>query len=109
VSRLTPVARYSADLSPYGLYDTAGNAREWVADWYQADAFEQLLSRKGGTVRDPAGPKAAGAGEQKVVKGGATDWRLTNRVGVVSNQRLPDVGFRCVVRLRPLGKGKIGR
>ncbi|MFM8289434.1 MAG: formylglycine-generating enzyme family protein [Planctomycetaceae bacterium] len=109
VSRLTPVARYSADLSPYGLYDTAGNAREWVADWYQPDAFEQLLSRKGGAVRDPTGPKPAGANEQKVVKGGAADWRLTSRVGVVSNQRLPDVGFRCVVRLRPQGKGKVGK
>lgn len=108
VLRLTAVAQYPADLSPYGLYDTAGNAREWVADWYQPDAFQQLLTQKGSALRDPTGPKAVGAEEQKVVKGGGEDWRLTKREGVVSNQRLPDVGFRCVVRLRTQGKMKPG-
>jgi len=106
--RLTAVALFPADLSPYGLYDTAGNAREWVADWYHPDAFAQLLTRKGSALRDPTGPKASGAGEQKVVKGGATDWRLTRRAGVVSNQRPVDVGFRCVIRLRSAGKSKPG-
>jgi formylglycine-generating enzyme required for sulfatase activity len=28
-----PVGSYPEDISPYGVYDMAGNVNEWVADW----------------------------------------------------------------------------
>jgi formylglycine-generating enzyme required for sulfatase activity len=39
----------------YGLYGVAGNAWEWVSDWYRADYYQQL-SRSGKTVANPLGP-----------------------------------------------------
>jgi formylglycine-generating enzyme required for sulfatase activity len=29
-----PVGSFQSDISPYGVYDMAGNAHEWVSDWY---------------------------------------------------------------------------
>lgn len=38
----------------YGLSDMTGNAWQWVADWYRADAF--AMAAKAGTPTDPQGP-----------------------------------------------------
>ena len=32
---MRPVGSYPAGASPYGCLDMAGNAYEWVADWYK--------------------------------------------------------------------------
>jgi len=55
----SPVGSYLAGASPYGVLDMAGNASEWVADWfgdYTADA-----------KTDPTGPSS---GDSKVNRGG---------------------------------------
>jgi formylglycine-generating enzyme required for sulfatase activity len=49
---LAPVAQFTAN--GYGLYDVAGNAWEWVSDWYRPDYYATLAS--GGVARNPQGP-----------------------------------------------------
>jgi formylglycine-generating enzyme required for sulfatase activity len=62
VGQTAPVGSYSADLSPYGVRDLAGNVQEWVNDWYHADYYAVAVTH------NPPGPIS---GETKVVRGGA--------------------------------------
>ena len=49
---LAPVAQFAPN--GYGLYDVAGNAWEWVSDWYRPDYYATVAS--GGVARNPSGP-----------------------------------------------------
>ena len=53
---LSAVAQFPAN--GYGLYDTAGNVWEWVADWYRPDSYGQLAAA-GGVARNPVGPETS--------------------------------------------------
>jgi formylglycine-generating enzyme required for sulfatase activity len=79
----------------------AGNAREWCADYYAENYFDQLALAGGATPRNPTGPKSSGGTNQRVVKGGSEAWFVWRRAGVPQTERPPDVGFRCVLRLKP--------
>jgi len=85
------VGTYPADLSPDGLYDMTGNAREWVADWY-----EELYYREA-PLQNPAGPDR---GEMRTLRGGSWNdgalWgRTTARSKMFPDYRDTTIGFRC--------------
>ena len=81
-----------------GVFDLAGNAREWCADWFADNAYSQL---GGASIpRNPAGPKMAPAHNQHVVRGGDGQWHVWVRTGVGLSDRPADVGFRCVLNLK---------
>jgi formylglycine-generating enzyme required for sulfatase activity len=53
---LGPVAQYPAN--GYGLYDVAGNAWEWVSDWYRPNYYATLAAQPG-VARNPGGPETS--------------------------------------------------
>jgi formylglycine-generating enzyme required for sulfatase activity len=87
---LAGVGTHPTGRSLEGADDLAGNATEWVADWY-GDAFSTS------DVRNPKGP-ASGPG--KVIRGGgfrdpAERVTATKRFYVSADARRDDIGFRC--------------
>lgn len=58
----TKVGSYPAGVSPYGVLDMAGNAWEWVADWYDSIYYQTSPNR------NPIGPPS---GDSRVLRGGA--------------------------------------
>jgi formylglycine-generating enzyme required for sulfatase activity len=86
------VASYTDGKSPFEVRDMAGNVREWVSDWYQADAYQTAI------LFMPNGPET---GKMKVVRGGsyldsARDSRSSARFAYDPEREFDDVGFRCV-------------
>lgn len=77
--------------SPYGAMDMAGNAMEWVADWYRGNFYAHMPEKN---------PKGPGAGSLKVLRGGS--WfnsrflmRSAFRTGFAPYESNHGVGFRC--------------
>ena len=104
--QIDPVATFPGDRSPYGVYDMAGNAREWCDDWYSKNAYKAALALSdAGVVRDWQGPRRAVEPSMRVVRGGQNSWEVWKRTG--ENMRTPpaDVGFRCVINLKSATAG----
>lgn len=85
----TPVATFPPN--PFGLYDLAGNAAEWCADWFDAE------DDVGRAVRNPRGPDF---GRGRVVRGGSWNDRaeylkVTHRYGLPPGTIAFTLGFRC--------------
>lgn len=86
-----PVGSFPAGRSPFGCDDMAGNAAEWVADWYAADAY------RSDSAVNPRGPQAGAA---RVVRGGSSQNFPSQTRCAVRAHREPDfrtfiLGFRC--------------
>ena len=89
----TVAARQIGDGNGFDLYDMAGNAAEWVSDWYSPTYY----SDSGGA--DPKGPAD---GKERVVRGGS--WNDPEKFlrSSARDHRQPGkgentTGFRCVV------------
>jgi formylglycine-generating enzyme required for sulfatase activity len=54
--QIDPVLSFPNDLSPFGVYDLAGNAWEWTGDFYDPRYYQQFRER---TAENPAGPRAS--------------------------------------------------
>jgi formylglycine-generating enzyme required for sulfatase activity len=86
-----PVGSHPESISPDGVYDLAGNAMEWTADFYSPDAPQKNM------VVNPRGPESSG---MRVLRGGS--WRqppffarTTYREAAAPETRSPEIGFRC--------------
>jgi len=97
---IEPVASYPNDRSMYGIFDLAGNAREWCFDLYSSTAHQDAASAKDKTLRNWSGPKKGAASNIRVVKGNGPDWSAWHRAGRNGSERHADVGFRCVLRIK---------
>src|SRR5699024_2170492 len=79
----------------YGLYNMAGNVREWCSDWFNRSY--PLLQIKD----NPAGP---GGGNEKVIRGGSylchrsycNRYRVAARTSNTPDSSTGNIGFRCV-------------
>ncbi len=100
------VGAYANDKSPYGIYDLAGNAKEWCSDFYSENSHRDALASSNQTPRNWAGPKKSSSGNNlRVVKGGASDWSAWRRQGRDIGKGFNDVGFRCALKVTvPEGK-----
>jgi len=77
--------------SPFGVLHMAGNAAEWVADWYDAEYYAKSPKE------NPQGPEQ---GKWKVVRGGGW-WCKSEHCQVTDRRKEPpptrtsSIGFRC--------------
>ncbi|RME04814.1 MAG: hypothetical protein D6805_01720 [Planctomycetota bacterium] len=90
-----PVGSYPKDRSPYGVFDMAGNVKEWVRDRYYAYPQQRPVERYL-------------KGDYRMVKGGGWNTpkskaphvaRGAYRSVLEATQRLNNLGFRCVVEI----------
>jgi len=96
--KLMKVGSYPNDISPYNIYDLAGNVMEWTMDWY--------LAYPGSTYESPRYGK-----KLKVLRGNgfqksghyfleAYHYSFT-RTESDPNDYFENVGFRCVELIKP--------
>jgi formylglycine-generating enzyme required for sulfatase activity len=86
-----PAGSFPDGASPYGLLDMAGNASEWVQDWFEPYYYLKA------PPADPKGPKGI---LLKVVRGGswlkpAKSLRTADRDYGYPDDRPSGTGFRC--------------
>lgn len=90
--------------SPYAIHDMAGNAWEWVEDWYDASMYVDIHS---------GGYPASSIGDMKILRGGAWDntdkddrLRSTFRLARYPKDSYGTYGFRCAQSIdAPLDDG----
>jgi formylglycine-generating enzyme required for sulfatase activity len=98
--QIDPVMSFPSDVSPYGVFDLAGNAWEWTKDWFDARYYQQFRTT---TADNPTGPAARARQKELVVKGTSKDWCVSKREGMKWETRLPYLGFRCVLQVEGPG------
>jgi formylglycine-generating enzyme required for sulfatase activity len=107
---LAPVAQFAPNA--YGLHDVAGNAWEWVSDWYRPDYYAALAAA--GVARNPRGPDtsfdpAEPRERKRVHRGGSylcteqycTRYMIGTRGKGEVRSSSNHLGFRCVRGAHP--------
>ena len=97
---LAPVGSFKPNL--YGLFDMGGNAYQWCGDWYHSSLnSEQILKLRPDLKDDGGGSKiriARGGGWDE---GSVMETLFAFRWGVFPGRKFNDLGFRCVLVLKP--------
>jgi formylglycine-generating enzyme required for sulfatase activity len=80
-------------VSPYGIYNMAGNAFDWTSDWYRSDYY---------TVSSRDNPTGPSGGEYRVVRGGSWNNSMKNVRSAHRDKSMPELsnhllGFRCAM------------
>ncbi len=88
-----PVGSYPAGISPFGLFDVAGNVWEWVFDYFSDDYY--VVSPD----ENPIGPATSA---YRVIRGGgwsnpSSGVRVVQRSGLSPSKNLDTLGFRCAL------------
>jgi formylglycine-generating enzyme required for sulfatase activity len=91
VKTTSRVGSYPGGVSPYGVHDLAGNALEWVNDWFGKEYYQRSPER------NPQGPSS---GDRKVLRSGgwffaSIHLRPASRRMDVLDLRANHIGFRC--------------
>jgi formylglycine-generating enzyme required for sulfatase activity len=97
--RLVPIMSFPLGVSPYGAYDMAGNAAEWVDGFYAAyprttaDVLPRDLPDRREVFKDT---------DRRVYRGGSWNTfpkylRCSNRESAAPGKRWVYVGFRCAM------------
>lgn len=105
-ARTAPVKSFPPN--GYGLYDMAGNAREWCSDWYRPDTYTTAAQINPVGPEDSFDPEEPGI-PKRVVRGGSwqcnkayrEDLRPAARDKTSVDTGLSHSGFRCVKSATP--------
>ena len=94
VNSTSSVISYPGSASPYLALDMAGNAFEWVGDWYGASYYATS------PIQDPIG---AESGIYRVIRGSGFESDFSQIASAIRRPADPnytsrDLGFRCVVQ-----------
>ena len=93
--RPSPVRSFEKDLSPFGIYDLAGNVSEWVQDNYSerygAAPDRRLRVYRGGNFLDAPDK-------------GTNTYRWADYPGDIPDDQILRVGFRCAKDAAPNAK-----
>ena len=96
------VDKYDNAVSPYGVFQMAGNVAEWVADWYEPKYYATAPEKN---------PKGPDKGTQRSFRGGG--WidstpsvRVAQRNGTDPNTKMNWMGFRCARDVKDSGESQ---
>lgn len=98
--QIDAVKAHPSDVSVYGVYDLAGNAREWCLDWYSEQGHREAADKGASELINWEGVKYPSSPNLRVVKGNGPQWNAWHRTGVNLGERSPTIGFRCVLPLK---------
>ncbi len=92
VGDVSEVGLYEKGVSPFGLFDMAGNVWEWVLDWYGEGYYADSPE---------ANPRGPSTGQHRALRGGSWSGEIMSIRTTTRGRNLPNksynyVGFRCV-------------